>query len=257
MNFVTGTEFEQRMQTIKKITTSSKQLDALLGGGIETQALTEFFGEFGSGKTQVAYQLAVNVQLPENRGGLNGHAVWIDTEGTFRPERLEQVAAAQGLDPKTALANVRVGRAYSTDHQMLLIDKIPELINQDRAIKLIVVDSMTALFRAEFVGRSTLADRQQKLNVLLHHLQRIADRFNVAVYYTNQVMARPDVLFGDPTAAIGGNIIGHMATYRVYLRKSKKNIRIAKLVDSPNLPEGEAAFEITPEGIRDVEKDNE
>ncbi len=255
MNFVSGTEFEERMQTIRKITTSSKQLDNLLGGGIETQALTEFFGEFGSGKTQVGYQLAVNVQLPEEKGGLNGHVIWIDTEGTFRPERLQQIAIAQGLDPKSSLSNVKVGRAYSTDHQMLLVDKIPEIINQDRAIKLVIVDSMTALFRAEFVGRSTLADRQQKLNVLLHHLQRIADRFNVAVYYTNQVMARPDVLFGDPTAAIGGNIIGHMATYRVYLRKSKKNIRIAKLVDSPNLPEGEAAFEITPEGIKDVEKD--
>lgn len=255
MNFVSGMEFEDRLKTIQKISTNSEQLNKLLGGGIETQSLTEFFGEFGSGKTQVAYQIAVDVQLPEDKGGLNGKAVWIDTEGTFRPERLQQIAMAKGLDPKTALENVKIGRAYSTDHQMLLVDKIPDLINNDKKIKLVIVDSMTALFRAEFVGRSTLADRQQKLNVLLHHLQRIADRFNVAVYYTNQVMSRPDVLFGDPTAAIGGNIIGHMATYRVYLRKGKKNIRIARLVDSPNLPEQEVAFQITPEGIKDVENE--
>ncbi|MCW1291734.1 MAG: DNA repair and recombination protein RadA [Candidatus Rehaiarchaeum fermentans] len=255
MNFVSGNDFESRMETIKKITLSSEKLNKLLGGGIETQSLTEFFGEYGSGKTQVAYQLAVNVQLPLEKGGVEGKAVWIDTEGTFRPERLKQIAMAQGIDSEKSLENIKVGRAYSTDHQMLLIDKIPDLINQDKKIKLIIIDSMTALFRAEFVGRSNLADRQQKLNVLLHHLQRIADRFNVAVYYTNQVMARPDILFGDPTAAIGGNIIGHMATYRVYLRKSKKNIRIARLVDSPNLPEQEAAFQITPEGIKDVEED--
>ncbi|MDP8012572.1 MAG: DNA repair and recombination protein RadA [Nanoarchaeota archaeon] len=255
MNFMSGLEFEDKRKQVQRITTGSKALDILLGGGVETQAITECYGEYGSGKSQIAFQLAVNVQLPVDNGGLEGHAIWIDTEGTFRPSRIQQVASAVNLDPREALQNIKIGRAYSSDHQILLVDKIPDLVNADPKIKLIVVDSMMALFRAEYVGRGTLADRQQKVNVVLHNLQRLADRYNLAVYITNQVMARPDVLFGDPTAAVGGHIVGHVATYRIYLRKGKKNIRIARLVDSPNLPEGEVSFQILPEGIRDVEEE--
>lgn len=255
MNFMSGLEFEDKRKLVQRITTGSKAFDILLGGGVETQAITECYGEFGSGKSQLAFQLAVNVQLPLDKGGLEGHAIWIDTEGTFRPSRIEQLAGALNLDPRETLQNIKIGRAYSSDHQILLVDKIPDLINADPKIRLIVVDSMMALFRAEYVGRGTLADRQQKVNVVLHSLQRLADRYNLAVYITNQVMARPDVLFGDPTAAVGGHIVGHVATYRVYLRKGKKNIRIARLVDSPNLPEGEISFQILPEGIRDVDED--
>ena len=255
MNFMSGLEFEDKRKLVQRITTGSKALDILLGGGVETQAITECYGEFGSGKSQIAFQLAVNVQLPFDKGGLEGHAIWIDTEGTFRPSRIEQLANALNLDPRETLQNIKIGRAYSSDHQILLVDKVPDLINVDPKIKLIVVDSMMALFRAEYVGRGTLADRQQKVNVVLHNLQRLADRYNLAVYITNQVMARPDILFGDPTAAVGGHIVGHVATYRVYLRKSKKNIRIARLVDSPTLPAGEATFQILPEGVRDVEEE--
>jgi DNA repair protein RadA len=255
MNFMSGLEFEDKRKSVQRISTGSEALNILLGGGVETQSITECYGEYGSGKSQLAFQLSVNVQLPVDKGGLEGHAIWIDTEGTFRPARIEQLAAVKGLDPKQALQNIKIGRAYSSDHQVLLVDKIPELINADPKIKLIVVDSMMALFRAEYVGRGTLADRQQKINVVLHNLQRLADRFNVAVYITNQVMARPDVMFGDPTAAVGGHIIGHVATYRIYLRKGKKGSRVAKLVDSPSLPEGEASFEITSNGIMDLEEE--
>ncbi|MCL5009941.1 MAG: DNA repair and recombination protein RadA [Candidatus Parvarchaeota archaeon] len=255
MNFLSGLEFEDKRKSVQRISTGSQTFDILLGGGVESQSITECYGEYGSGKSQIAFQLAINVQLPKEKGGLEGHAIWIDTEGTFRPSRIEQLAIAKGLDPKEALQNIKIGRAYSSDHQILLVDKIPELINKDSKIKLIVVDSMMALFRAEYVGRGTLADRQQKINVILHNLQRIADRFNVAVYITNQVMARPDVLFGDPTVAVGGHIIGHVATYRIYLRKGKKGTRVAKLVDSPSLPEGEVTFQITSEGISDVEEE--
>ena len=255
MNFMSGLEFEDKRKSVQRISTGSEALNILLGGGVETQSITECYGEYGSGKSQLAFQLSVNVQLPLEKGGLDGHAIWIDTEGTFRPARIEQLAAVKGLDPKQALQNIKIGRAYSSDHQVLLVDKIPELINADPKIKLIVVDSMMALFRAEYVGRGTLADRQQKVNVVLHNLQRLADRFNVAVYITNQVMARPDVMFGDPTAAVGGHIIGHVATYRIYLRKGKKGSRVAKLVDSPSLPEGEASFEITSNGIMDIEEE--
>jgi DNA repair protein RadA len=255
MNFMSGLEFEDKRKTVQRISTGSEALNILLGGGVETQSITECYGEYGSGKSQLAFQLAVNVQLPLEKGGLDGHAVWIDTEGTFRPARVEQIAAVKGLDPKQALQNIKIGRAYSSDHQVLLVDKIPELVNADPKIRLIVIDSMMALFRAEYVGRGTLADRQQKVNVVLHTLQRLADRFNIAVYITNQVMARPDVMFGDPTAAVGGHIIGHVATYRIYLRKGRKGSRVAKLVDSPSLPEGEASFEITSSGILDLDEE--
>ena len=255
MNFMSGLEFEDKRKTVQRISTSCEALNILLGGGVETQSITECYGEYGSGKSQLAFQLAVNVQLPLEKGGLDGHAVWIDTEGTFRPARIEQLATVKGLDPKQTLQNIKIGRAYSSDHQVLLVDKIPELVNSDPKIRLIVVDSMMALFRAEYVGRGTLADRQQKVNVVLHTLQRLADRFNIAVYITNQVMARPDVMFGDPTAAVGGHIIGHVATYRIYLRKGKKGSRVAKLVDSPSLPEGEASFEITSNGIFDLDEE--
>ncbi len=255
MNFLSGLEFEDKRKSVQRISTGSQAFDILLGGGVESQSITECYGEYGSGKSQLAFELAVNVQLPKEKGGLEGHAVWIDTEGTFRPSRIEQLAVARGLDPKETLQNIKIGRAYSSDHQVLLIDKTPELINKDPKIKLVVVDSMMALFRAEYIGRGTLADRQQKVNVILHSLQRIADRFNVAIYITNQVMARPDVLFGDPTVAVGGHIIGHVATYRIYLRKGKKGTRVAKLVDSPSLPEGEVTFQIVAEGIKDVEEE--
>ncbi|MCD6547835.1 MAG: DNA repair and recombination protein RadA [Nanoarchaeota archaeon] len=253
MDFISGTEMLERMKKIKRITTGSKALNQLIGGGIETQAITEAYGQYGSGKSQLAFQLAVNVQLPEEKGGLNGAAAWIDTEGTFRPSRVIQIAKALGLNPNKVLENIKVARAYSADHQILLVEKLPELFKKFPNIKLIIVDSLTSIFRSEYVGRGTLAERQQKLNKHIHALQRLADRYNVAVYVTNQVMARPDIFFGDPTAAVGGNVIGHASTYRIYLRHSKGDKRVARLVDSPCLPEGECVFRITEEGIKDVD----
>ena len=243
--------FEKRTKFVQRITTGSKRVDELLGGGLETQSITEVFGAFRSGKTQLAHQLSVNVQLPIEKGGLEAGAIYIDTEGTFRPERIYQMAQTVGLDPEKALKNILYARAYNSDHQMLLAQQSQELIPKYN-IKLIVVDSLTGHFRAEYTGRETLAERQQKLNRHLHVLQRIADIFNCAVFVTNQVMAKPDVFFGDPTQAIGGHIVAHASTFRIYLRKGKKGTRVAKLVDSPNLPEGEAPFVVTKEGIRDV-----
>ena len=250
MGFKTAEEiYETRLQ-IGKITTSSKNLDALLGGGVETQAITEAYGSFGSGKTQIAHQLAVNVQLPKDEGGMEGKAVWIDTEGTFRPDRIRQMAEALGLDADEALKNIYVARAYNSDHQMLLVQKSQDLIKNE-PIRLMIVDSITALFRSDYSGRGELAPRQQKLNRHVHDLQKTADVYNIAVYITNQILSDPGMMFGDPTKAAGGNILAHASTYRMYLRKSKEGKRIARLVDSPNLPEGEAVFRLTPEGIRD------
>ncbi|MBT3582524.1 DNA repair and recombination protein RadA [Candidatus Woesearchaeota archaeon] len=206
-----------------------------------------------SGKSQIAMQLAVNVQLPVDQGGLDGYCVFIDTENTFRPERIKQIAEARGLDPEKVMKKIMVARAFTSDHQMLLAEKISDLIKEKKLpIKLIIMDSMMGLFRSEYAGRGTLATRQQKLNKHIHTLQKLADLHNIAVYITNQVMSRPDIFFGNPTAAIGGHILHHACQFRIYLRKGKAGKRIARLIDSPYLPEGEAIFKVTEKGIEDA-----
>jgi len=251
MGFETGLEYMEKRKIVGRILTGSKELDNLLGGGIETGSITEFYGQFASGKTQIGLQATVNVQLPVEKGGLNGTAVFIDTESTFRPERVMQIAVTKNLDPKEVLKNILVARAYNSDHQMLLAEKAGE-IAEERNVRLVVIDSLTSHFRSEYSGRGELAPRQQKLNRHLHSLQRnLADMHNIAVIVTNQVMANPGMMFGDPTTPVGGNIVGHLSTYRVYLRKSKGNKRIGRLVDSPCLPEGECVFEIGANGISD------
>jgi len=250
IGFESALKVWERRETIGRITTGSKNLDDLLGGGVETVAVTEFHGAFGSSKTQVGHQLAVNVQRPVDQGGLEGNCIYIDTESTFRPERIKQMTAALEMDIDEVLQNIVVGRAYNSDHQMLLTEKAAEVV-RERNIKLLVVDSVTSAFRADYMGRGQLAARQQKLNRHLHVLLKLAEVYNIAIYITNQVMARPNILFGDPTVPIGGHILGHFSTHRLYVRRSKANTRIARIVDSPNLPEGEAVFRIKEEGIRD------
>jgi DNA repair protein RadA len=253
--FESGEKILERRRKVGKITTGSIALDNLLGGGVETQAITELFGEFGSGKTQICHQLAVNVQLPRDAGGLEGAVIVIDTENTFRPERIIQMAEAKGLDGEEVLKNIYVAQAYNSNHQMLLVDNAKELANklkkEGKNVKLLIVDSLMAHFRAEYVGRGTLADRQQKLNRHLHDLMRFGEIFNAAIVVTNQVMAKPDTFFGDPTKPVGGHIVAHTATFRIYLRKSKGELRVARLIDSPHLPESEAVFKVTERGIED------
>jgi len=255
MGFESATKILERRQKIVKISTGSKNLNNLIGGGMETGATYEFHGGFGSGKSQIAHQLAVNVQLPLDKGGIDGGCLYIDTEGTFRPERIFQMAKALGLDPDEAVSKVMSARAYNSDHQCILIEKAAEII-REKNIKLVIVDSVTALFRSDYTGRGELAPRQQRLNRHLHALQRLADVYNIAVFMTNQVMSRPDIMFGDPTTPIGGHVMGHFATVRVYLRKSKGDTRIARMIDSPNLPEGECIFTVTANGIGDPEEKN-
>lgn len=248
--FETGDVILERRKSVAKLTTLSKALDELLGGGLETQAITECYGEFGSGKSQLAHQLAVNVTRPEEDGGLGGDTVWIDTEQTFRPERIRQMVEALDLDADEILKHIHVARAFNSHHQMLLVEKANDLA-QDFRIRLIVIDSLTAHFRAEYIGRGVLAERQQLLNKHIHELMRFGDIHNAVIYVTNQVQAKPDAFFGDPTRPVGGHIVGHSATFRVYLRKSKGGKRIARLIDSPNLPEAEAVFSVSEDGIRD------
>ncbi len=252
LGFQDGLEFAQKREEINYITTGSKEFDNLLGGkGVETKAITEAFGAYGSGKTQLGLSLAVNCQFPFEMGGAEGKSVYIDTEGTFRPERIKQIAESKGLNPEKVLKNILVARAFNSDHQILLIDKVGELIKNGENVKVVIVDSLTAHFRAEFSGRGQLADRQQKLNKYLHNLMKLSEQFNLAVYVTNQVMSNPAMMFGDPTTAIGGNIVGHASTYRIYIRRGKKGSRVAKLIDSPNLPDNECVFWVSSKGVCD------
>lgn len=250
VGFVTAQELWERRRGMKRCRTGSSRLDSILGGGIETQAITEFIGEFGAGKSQLCMNLSVRVQLPEGQGGLGGNCLFIDTEGTFSPERVYEIAKALELDPKQALSNIIVSRVYTSDHQLLIIDNLAKVCNEEN-INLVVVDSMISHFRSEYIGRENLSERQQKLNNCLHKLIRMSEIYNMAVVVTNQVQANPQAFFGDPNRPAGGNIMAHACTHRVLLRKGRENSRIARVIDSPYLPERPVRFLITEKGIED------
>jgi len=251
MGFKSADLIWEKRKLLNRLTTGSQNFDELLGGGIEPGALTELFGEYRTGKTQLAHQLCVNVQLQYERGGLEGNPLYVDTEGTFRPERIIQMSAALDLDYNEILKNITIGRAYNSDHQILLVKEASRII-EEKNIKLIIVDSLIGHFRSEYVGRGTLASRQQIINTHLHDLLRLSEVYDeLAVLFTNQVSARPDVFYGNPLIHTGGHIIAHGATIRVFLRKGKGEQRIAKVVDAPNIPESDTVFTITEEGIKD------
>ena len=251
MGFKSADVIWEKRKVMRRISTGGQNLDDLLGGGLETGAVTELFGEFRTGKTQLAHQLCVNVQRSYEDGGLEGCALYIDTEGTFRPERIIQMASAKDMDYTKALQNIVVGRAYNSDHQMLLTKEASKII-EEKNIKLVIVDSLIGHFRSEYIGRGTLANRQQILNTHIHDLLRISELYDeMAVLFTNQVSAKPDVFYGNPITATGGNIVAHGATIRIYLRKGKGEQRVAKIIDAPNLPEEDAIFSISEDGISD------
>lgn len=248
-DFVSASDLLTRRKNITRISTGSKNIDELLGGGIETWAITEFYGEFGAGKTQICHTLCCMVQQPVDAGGLNGGVVYIDTEGTFRPERVSEIAAARGYDPEAILSRIMVARAYNSAHQELIVKDLGRIVEKNN-VKLVVVDSAVAHYRAEFLGRGTLAERQQRLNRFMHAILRTAEVYNIAVVMTNQVQSAPDSFFGDPTRATGGHVVAHTSTYRIYLRKAGKN-RIARMMDSPYHPERDAVFVLDEKGIDD------
>ncbi len=257
LSFVRADELLKLRQTVSRLTTGSKTLDELLGGGLETQTITEFFGEYGSGKSQICHQLCVNVQLPLEHGGLNSGVLYLDTENTFRTERIVQMAQNLGLDPESVMKNIIVAEAYTSDHQMFLLEKADTVVKENN-IRLIIVDSLTSHFRSEYLGREMLASRQQKLNKHMHRLIRLARAFNAAAVVTNQVMAKPDVFFGNAVHPIGGHVVAHTSHTRVFLRKSARGpVRIARLVSSVYLPEGERVFKVTEKGIEDVSEEDQ
>jgi DNA repair protein RadA len=256
VRFVTASDILARRANIQRLSTGSKNLDNLIGGGLETMTITEFFGEYGTGKSQICHQLCINVQLPLGSGGLGGNALYIDTENTFRPERIVQMAKKTGLDPQEVVSNIVVAEAYNSDHQILILEKADQIIKNNN-IKLIVVDSLTGHFRSEYLGRESLAARQQKLNSHLHRLERLTVAFNAAAVVTNQVMSRPDDFFGLGAYPVGGHIVAHRSHTRIFLRKAAggKGNRVARLVVSLDRPEGECVFRIAEEGISDVEEE--
>ena len=248
ITFVRGDELVELRKNIRRLTTGCSSLDNLLDGGIETQSLTEFYGEFGTGKSQICHQLCVTVQLPEVQGGLDGRVLYVDTEATFRTERVMQIAPRFGIDPEEALKGVVYAEAYTSNHQMVLLENADEVIKENN-VRLIIIDSVMSHFRSEYLGREMLANRQQQLNKHLHKLMRLVRGFNTAAVITNQVLASPDAFFTKSVSPTGGHILGHMSHSRISLRKGRSNIRIAKLTASPSLPEGEAPLRITERGI--------
>merc|ERR1719351_712694 len=252
--FTTATEMHLKRSQIIQVTTGSKELDKLLNGGIETGSITELFGEFRTGKSQLCHTMAVTCQLPIDMGGAEGKCLYIDTEGTFRPERLLAVAERYGLSGNDVLDNVAYARAYNTDHQTQLLVQASAMMSESR-YAMVIVDSATALYRTDYSGRGELSTRQMHLARFLRMLLRLADEFGVAVVLTNQVVAQVDgaaMFAADPKKPIGGNIMAHASTTRLYLRKGRGEQRICKIYDSPCLPEGEAVFAINADGIGDV-----
>ncbi|HEY4822161.1 MAG TPA: DNA repair and recombination protein RadA [Candidatus Bathyarchaeia archaeon] len=250
-DFITAKQLWERRQTLLKLTFGSNNLNKLLGGGLETQAITEFVGEFGAGKSQICMKLSITAQLSSKEGGLEGRVLFIDTEGTFAAQRVYQMAQAMGLEPEKLLDGIIYSRVYNSDHQILTVDHAFKICQEEK-IKLLVVDSILSHFRGEYIGRESLSERQQRLNSHLHKLLRIAQALNLAVVITNQVQANPQAFFGDPTRPAGGNILAHASTHRIMLKKASGGLRVAKVIDSPYLPESEAYFQITEKGIDDA-----
>ena len=249
--FVTADSALEKRKAMLRCSTGSRALNELLLGGIETQAVTEFYGEFGSGKSQICHTLCAIATQPVEAGGLDGGVIYIDTEGTFRPERLNKIARERALEPSHVLKNVAICKIYNSSHLELIVKDIGKYINDFKA-KLVIIDSIISLHRAEFPGRGTLADRQQRLNSILHKLIRLSEIFNIAIVITNQVQSSPDTFFGDPTKAAGGNVLGHASTYRIYLKKSGEN-RVARMIDSPYHPYSDARFTLNEKGADDLE----
>jgi len=253
--FCTALQHSMNRRNVFRVGTGSMELNKLLGGGLESMAITEVFGEFRTGKTQLSHTLCITTQLPgENFSG--GKVIYLDTENTFRPDRLRPIADRYNLDQDAVLDNVLYSRAYTSEQQMEMLDFVCAKFHEEPGVfKLLIVDSIMALFRVDYSGRGELAERQQVLAQMMSKLQKISEEYNVAVLVTNQMTSDPGATMSfqaDPKKPIGGNIIAHASTTRISLRKGRGETRIAKIYDSPDLPENEATFSITNGGLDDA-----
>lgn len=251
--FTTAKELQKKQKEIQTLTTGCQALDDLLLGGIRTMETTEFFGEYGTGKSSICFKLCVTAQQPPEQRGLGGLVLFFDTEDTFSPDRVQQIAEALELDPDPVLGGIIVSKAYTSFHQELLLDRGFEMCEEED-VKLIIVDSLMTHYRSEYIGRESLAERQQRLNRYLHRLKRLASRYNLAVVFTNQAQAdpRPWYMGGGRPKGSGGHIVGHAGTHRIYLKKAKDPKRIARMHDSPYIPATECAFKLSEQGIEDA-----
>jgi meiotic recombination protein DMC1 len=234
-NFITGFDFAEKRKACFKISTGSTELDRILGGGIESMAITEVFGEFRTGKTQLAHTLCVTTQMP-GIGHSGGKVAYIDTENTFRPDRLRPIAARFNLDADAILQNVVYARAFTSEHQMELLDLVAaQFYSEPGVFKILIIDSIIGLFRVDYSGRGELSERQQKLAQMLSKVQKIrylscsfqllnlnfSEEYNVVVYITNQMTADPGAGMTfqiDPKKPVGGNILAHASQTRVMVK---------------------------------------
>lgn len=251
---ITASEMFDELEEHPKITSLSQNLDEILGGGFEPGAITELSGAYSTGKTQIAFQLCLTVQLPVDDGGLGGTAYFLDSEGTFSPRRVAEMANfIQDLLPNKPLENILVSRVYNTDHQIKLVRDADKIISK-RNIRVLVVDSVATHFRSEYTSKTSLPKRQQALMRHAEDLQRYAASYELAVVTTNQVLANPDAFVaGSSVEPALGYAWGHRPKHRMFLRKSRGSARIAQVFDSPELPQRECVFYVTPAGIRDQE----
>lgn len=248
LGFQKAKEFARRRDDIKRVPIGNDVFDNALGGGFESGCIVEVYGQYGSGKTQLAHLLAVN-SLAQN---LDNKVIYIDTENTFRETRIKDFSEAKGLDFDDVMDRIYITRAMNSDHQILLVEEVEKIVQQDNSYRVLIVDSLTSHFRSEYIGRGTLANRQQQLNKHMHKLLKIADLYNMIVFVTNQVHSNPGVFYGDPTTAVGGNIVGHNSTVRIYFRPGKGGSTYFKIVDSPDLPQTDGNFLITKTGFEEV-----
>ncbi|KAL4246973.1 RecA family protein [Abortiporus biennis] len=252
-SFATGLEIQEKRKRVLIISTGSKNVDTILGGGIMSQSISEVYGEFRTGKTQLAHTMSVVTQLPPEMGGASGKVAYIDTEGTFRPDRIRSIADRFGVNGDMALENILYARAWNSEHQMELINECSIRFAEDKDFRLLIVDSIMALFRTDFSGRGELSERQQKM---LSKLSKLSEEYNIAVLMTNQVQSDPGATMtfvaGGALKPIGGHILSHASATRMFLRKGRAEERVAKLVDSPDRPESEASYKLDEGGWSDV-----
>jgi RecA/RadA recombinase len=242
--FETNDPILERKRGVKKLKTGSIAFDELMNGGLETQSIVEIFGKKRSCKTQMCLQLAVNAMLPEYDGGLDSDVVFIDTQGNFVPEKMMQMATGVGLNPQAALKRIHVGKALNSNHQTLLVEEATELLKK-HSIRLIIIDSFTSHFKEEYIGRGMLAEKQQRMYRLMYELLDLAMNNNILVIITN-------IPATDPRNGSHCNyVMGHSATFRIYLSQCTAGRGTVRLIDSPNLPDGETTIRISDDGIGD------
>lgn len=238
-------------KNMQKLTTGSKTYDELIGGGYNTGIVTEIHSINGHGKTQTCLTAAVMATRPVEEGGLDTNVIYMDTENTFKANRIAEIAEARGYDVKEVLSKIFVIKVYNASHQIVAMDKVRERCKEAKS-RLLIVDSVICHFRAEYCGRGTLAERQQLLNKHIAELKAYAIANDAVVIVTNQMASRPDAFFGNPNAPTGGNVLQHACAYRIYIRAGKAGKRVIRLVKSPDLPEGECVVTINNKGVCDV-----